>query len=115
MAYFQNFLAQFESVEKLSETDHETEQLLTQMEIRDENVDQFFIKYGKIDRVQTVFALNDQSAFHAIIKIDIFNEPIDSLIFTFEDRYSANIFQGIMPDSGVVKVLTIGEPQVAAF
>ena len=51
MAYFQSFLAQFESVERLSETDYETEQLLAQMEIGDENVDQFFTEYGKIDGI----------------------------------------------------------------
>ena len=51
MAYFQNFLAQFEGVKELSEINYETEQLLTQMKIRDKNVDQFFIEYGKIDGV----------------------------------------------------------------
>jgi hypothetical protein len=62
------------------------------MEIRDKNVDQFFTEYRKIDGVQIISALNDQSAFYTIIKINIFNEPIDSSVFTFEDRYFANIF-----------------------
>jgi hypothetical protein len=39
MAYFQSFLAQFEGVERLSEIDYETEQLLAQIEIKDESVD----------------------------------------------------------------------------
>jgi hypothetical protein len=29
------------------------------MEIKDKNVDQFFTEYEKIDKVQTVFTLND--------------------------------------------------------
>jgi hypothetical protein len=99
----------------LSETDHETEQLLAQMEIGDKNVDQFFTEYDKIDEIQTVSAFNDQFAFHAITKINVFNEPIDSSVFTFEDRYFANIFQGIMPDSGAAEVLIAGEPQIAAL
>jgi hypothetical protein len=46
MAYFQSFLAQFEGVEGLSETDYETEQLLVQLKIGDKSVDQFFTEYG---------------------------------------------------------------------
>jgi hypothetical protein len=62
------------------------------MKIKNKNIDQFFTEYEKIDGIQTVFTLNNQSAFYIIIKINIFNEPIDSLIFIFEDRYFANIF-----------------------
>jgi hypothetical protein len=79
------------------------------MEIGDENVDQFFTEYKKIDKIQTISTLNDQFAFYIIIKINIFNEPIDSSVFIFENRYFANIFQGIIPDSGVTGISTIRE------
>jgi hypothetical protein len=62
------------------------------MKIKDKNVDQFFTEYSKIDKIQTVFTLNDQSVFYTIIKVNVFNEPIDNSIFIFEDRYFANIF-----------------------
>jgi hypothetical protein len=62
------------------------------MKIEDGNIDQFFIKYGKVDKIQTVSILNDQSIFYTIIKIDIFNESADNLVFIFDNRYSASIF-----------------------
>jgi hypothetical protein len=37
--------------------------------------------------------------------------PNEILTFTFDDCYSSNTFQGIMPDSGAVGVLTAGNPQ----
>ena len=57
--------------------------------------------------------LNNQSTLHAITKEDIFNKPIqqsESSVFSFEDRYSSNTFQGIMPDSGAAGVLTARKP-----
>jgi hypothetical protein len=81
-----------------------------QIEIENKNVDQFFTEYEKVNRIQTVSTLNDQSVFYIIIKINIFNEPADNLIFTFDNRYSASIFQDIILNSGAVKVLTVEEP-----
>jgi hypothetical protein len=47
---------------------------------------------------------------------DPFNEePNETLTFTFDDCYSLNIFQGIMPDSGVAGVSTAGNPQFLAL
>ena len=62
------------------------------MEIQDKDCDQFFTEYGQINEAQTVSILNNQSAFHTITKTDIFNELIKNTVFTFENRYSANIF-----------------------
>ena len=50
--------------------------------------------------------------FHFITKSDIFNELKESSIFSFNDRYLANIFYGIMPDIRATGVSTAGEPQV---
>ena len=97
MAYFQNFLAQYEGVKTLpnnNDNTTETEQLLLEIEFGDKNkdYDHFFTKYGKVNGAQIVSVLNNQSVFHAITKIDIFNEPKESSAFTFDDRYSATTF-----------------------
>jgi len=80
------------------------------MEFKDYSPNQYFTKYGKVDGTQTVTILNNQSTLHSIIKLDIFNEPQESSIFSFNNRYSANVFYGIMPDTRAVGVSTAGEP-----
>ena len=47
---------------------------------------------------------------HSIIKLDIFNKPKESSAFSFNNRYSANVFYGIMPDTRAVGVSIAGEP-----
>ena len=47
-----------------------------------------------------------------IIKLDIFNKPKESFIFSFNNRYSANIFYSIMPDIKAAGVFIVGKPQV---
>jgi len=47
---------------------------------------------------------------HFITKLDIFNELKESFAFSFNDKYSANVFYGIMPDTRAVGVSTAGEP-----
>ena len=42
--------------------------------------------------------------FYSIIKLDIFNKLKKSFIFSFNNRYSANIFYGIMLDIRAVEV-----------
>ena len=48
--------------------------------------------------------------FHFIIKSNIFNELKESFIFSFNNRYLANVFYGIMPDIRAAGVFTAGEP-----
>ena len=48
--------------------------------------------------------------FYSIIKLDIFNKPKESSAFSFNDKYLANVFYGIMPDTRAVGVFTVGEP-----
>jgi hypothetical protein len=50
--------------------------------------------------------------FYLIIKLDIFNKPKKSIIFSFNNRYSTNIFYGIMPDTRAAEVSTAEKPQV---
>jgi hypothetical protein len=115
MTYFQNFLVQYEGVEDLEDEVNETEQLLMDMEIEDYSPNQYFTEYGEVDGTQIVAVLNDQSTLHSITKSDIFNEPKESSTFSFDIRYSANVFHGIMPDTGAAGVSTVGEPQVRAL
>ena len=46
---------------------------------------------------------------YSIIKLDIFNKPKESSIFSFNNRYSVNIFYGIMPDIKAIRVFITGE------
>jgi hypothetical protein len=47
--------------------------------------------------------------FHLIIKLDVFNKPKESFIFSFNNRYSVKVFYNIMPDTKATKVFTVGE------
>ena len=47
--------------------------------------------------------------FYSIIKLDIFNKLKESFMFSFNDRYLANIFYGIMLDIKAIKVSIVGE------
>ena len=80
------------------------------IEIKDYSPDQYFTKYSKVDSTQTVAILNNQSTIYSITKLDIFNEPKESSAFSFDDRYSANVFYSIIPDTGAAGVSTVGEP-----
>ena len=50
--------------------------------------------------------------FYFIIKLDIFNKPKKSSVFSFDNRYLVNIFHGIMPDTRAAEVFIVGEPQI---
>ncbi len=47
---------------------------------------------------------------YIIIKLDIFNKPKESSIFSFNNRYLVNIFYGIILDIGAAGVSIAGEP-----
>ena len=49
---------------------------------------------------------------HSIIKLDIFNKPKESFIFSFNNRYLVNILYGIILDTKAAGVFIAGEPQV---
>jgi len=44
------------------------------------------------------------------MKLDIFNKLKKSSAFSFNNRYLANIFYSIMPDTRAAGVSTAGEP-----
>lgn len=128
-AYLQSFLTNYEGYENLeNETDDEKDDminLLRTLEIEDypDDQGQFFTEFGNVDGTSVVAALNDQSVYHCLTKINVFNEPNPRgavlptgqyEVFSL-DRYSENVFQGIMPDTGAAGVSTAGEPQFRAL
>jgi hypothetical protein len=48
--------------------------------------------------------------FYFITKLDIFNELKKSSAFSFNNRYSVNVFYSIISDTGAAGVSTAGEP-----
>jgi hypothetical protein len=49
---------------------------------------------------------------YSIMKSDIFNKLKESSAFSFNNKYLANIFYGIIPNIKAVGVSIAGEPQV---
>jgi len=78
-------------------------------------LNQYITELSEVDGIQIIAIFNDQSTFHFITKSDIFNEPKENSTFSFNNRYSANVFHSIMPDTGAAGVSTAGEPQVQAL
>ena len=71
---------------------------------------------SNVNQEETLAILQDQAVYHALTKEDVFNEPRKdpSTVFML-DRYYAEIFQGIMPDTGAAGVSTAGRPQFQAL
>ena len=87
------------------------------MEIKDYNnstnyPDQYLTELGKVNGIQTIAILNNQSIFYFIIKLDIFNELKESSIFSFNNRYLVNVFYSIILDTRAAGVFIAREPQV---
>jgi len=78
---------------------------------------QYLTDYGMIDGNNIITILNEQAALHGFTKTDMFKQrPLESADqFYFRDRYSSEIFQGIMPDTGAAGVSTAGENQFLAL
>ena len=74
--------------------------------------DQYLIKLSKVDNIQTVIILNNQSIFYSITKLDIFNKLKESSAFLFNNRYLVNVFYSIILNTRAAKVSIAGEPQV---
>jgi hypothetical protein len=47
--------------------------------------------------------------FHFITKSDIFNKLKESFIFSFNNKYSANVFYNIIPDTKAAEVSIVGK------
>ena len=50
--------------------------------------------------------------FYSITKLNGFNKLKKSSVFSFNDKYSANIFYSIMLDTKATEISTVREPQV---
>ena len=79
------------------------------IEIKNYSSNQYFTEYSEVNSTQTVTILNDQSTLHFITKLDIFNKLKESFTFSFNNRYLANVFYSIMPDTGAAEVSIVGE------
>ena len=73
---------------------------------------QYLTELSKVDGIQTVIILSNQFIFYSITKSDIFNKLKESFTFSFNNRYSVNIFYSIIPDTRAAGVSTVEEPQV---
>ena len=64
-----------------------------------------------IDKIKTLAILRDQATLYALTSKDVFTiQDTGGALFTFSSCYSEDIFQGIIPDTGVVGVSIAGEP-----
>ena len=84
------------------------------MEIKDYNnptnyPNQYLTELSKVDGMQTIIILNNQSMFYFIIKSDIFNKLKESSTFSFNNRYLVNVFYSIIPDTRAIGVFIVGE------
>jgi hypothetical protein len=48
--------------------------------------------------------------FHSITKLNIFNKPKKSFIFSFNNKYLVNVFYSIILDTRAIGVSTVREP-----
>lgn len=93
----------------------EIQQPLMEIELEDNVSDNFFTEFGEIHGTKTITALKDQAVFHTVTKIDTFNEHIENTALTFENRYSSDILQGSIPDSGAAGISSGGRNQFLAL
>ena len=70
----------------------------------------YFTEFGEVNGTQTIAILNDQSTQYVVTGEDIFKvlplQLLETLVFTFKDRYLLEVFQGIILDSGAIGILT---------
>ena len=138
------FLVSYEGLEHINDPEP-TEQFmnLSVEEVPTVQEEQFMTEWGEVNGPRTISILNDHSAYHAFTKSDPFHKPgvgnediehsntthepksqvnldtenllkEDHATFTL-DRYSADEFHGIMPDSGAAGISSAGEQQVLAL
>jgi hypothetical protein len=120
---FQTFISDFEGAEEIEGPDdsdwHDPTQMLADMTIEDIEHEGFLTELGEVDGARIISILNDQSTYHFFTKDDIFQQrqadgqAMD--VFTLDNRYSSDTFQGIMPDTGASGVSSAGEPQFMAL
>ncbi|KAJ5379608.1 hypothetical protein N7509_012727 [Penicillium cosmopolitanum] len=120
---FQMFISDFEGTEKIEGLDdsdsHDPTQMLATITIEDDKHEGFVTELGEVDGTRMISILNDQAVYHFFTKDDIFQQrQADGQameVFTLDNRYSSDTFQGIMPDTGASGVSSAGEPQFRAL
>ncbi|KAF1828306.1 hypothetical protein BDW02DRAFT_652134 [Decorospora gaudefroyi] len=113
------FLAEFEGIDLKDDTSSEDDTTNDLDTFYTGQHEQFFTSScGDVNGQTITTNLNNTAMTHAITGIDPYaNEPAkeETHLFTFDSRYSAHLFQGIMPDTGAAGVSTAGKTQVTAL
>ncbi|KAF7926616.1 hypothetical protein EAE99_005811 [Botrytis elliptica] len=128
---FEQYLLRYEGA---SESQYEKDEILEeddnfgypQTESSNNQMIQFethFTEIGSVNGAYVAELLGRQSLMHTYLQNDQFNQSYEKYeksddsneVFQFQDRYSANTFQGIIPDTGASGVSTAGEFQVQAL
>ncbi|KAJ5900234.1 uncharacterized protein N7473_004304 [Penicillium subrubescens] len=120
---FQIFLNDFEGEEETEVLDsnnrHKSTLMLADITIEDNRHKGFLTELGEVDGIRIISILNDQSAYHFFTKDDIFQQRQANgqaiKVFTLDNRYSSDTFQGIIPDTGASSVSSASEPQFRAL
>ncbi len=72
----------------------------------------FITELGEVNSIQTVFILNNQSAYYTFTKHNTFvpkKQTIVNSAFIFNNQYLLYKFHSIMPDSRAAGILSAGE------
>ncbi|POS82147.1 hypothetical protein EPUL_006114 [Erysiphe pulchra] len=143
MAKYQSFLAEWEGVEGMVDSEEdEVNQFLLEMSETENDFDNnncqnnhrqceyFVTEFGPANPHHLIRHLNNQSTLHAITGRDIFrchnndefsieSSKTTNTVWNVENsilpRYSSTKFQGIIPETGAAGVSTVGHPQVIAL
>jgi hypothetical protein len=115
---YEVFLANFEGIE-LEDSDSSDHDDGTG-DIKAFLTDQVYLtaSCGKVNGDAIISSLNNAATLHAITGDDPYlsgKAAEDAQLFTFDARYGADLFQGIMPDTGAAGVSTAGKTQVKAL
>ncbi|KAF1360357.1 hypothetical protein EJ07DRAFT_165511 [Lizonia empirigonia] len=112
------FLAGFEGIELHDEAEDDDGNRVDDLDAYFQHEQFNTAACGTIDGQALTINLNDAAATHAITGIDPYaSETAKEAphMFTFDHRYGAHCFQGIMPDTGAAGVSTAGKTQVMAL
>jgi hypothetical protein len=80
-------------------------------------IDTWHTTTEELNEAKVVDILRNQATYHAVTGEDVFETKAGEIIdsFTVNNRYSSEVFQGIMLDTGASGVSTAGEAQYLAL
>lgn len=116
------FLIHYEGLE-LDEADQRAEEIKQHFLEYDSGNEAFLTTWNteavRVDGEEILETLRNQATAHIVTRIDAFDElPISasaSECFKSNSRYSADVFQGILPDTGAANLSTAGYRQFLAL